>query len=213
MVKELAGRFDPGTRPEAVLFLGEASGVTARPWIAAGFATLCVDLAVDGQDVRLIRLPQLLSLLRRHCRRPFGLFAMPPCTHLAGSGARWWRSKGSAALLEGLSVVDACVRLADSLRPSGLIWFALENPVGRLTSFLGPPRMTFQPCDYGDPYTKRTCLWGWGFSTDLPRTPVPPSQGSRMHRLPPTVNRPALRSVTPSGFSEAFFWANSQQAG
>lgn len=205
-------RFDPGVRPETILLLCEASGETARPWREAGFATLCLDLTVDGQDVRLVSLTELLQLLRQHRRRPFGLIAMPPCTHLAGSGARWWRDKGPAALLEALSVVDACVRLAEGLRGAGLQWFVLENPVGRLSQYLGPPLMTFQPCDYGDPYTKRTCLWGWGFSTDLPRTPVAPTEGSRMHRLPPGRERAHLRSITPAGFSRAFYAANAPLA-
>lgn len=206
------GRFDPGTRREAVLFLCEASGETARPWRDAGYATLCFDLAVDGQDVRLLRLTELLSFLKRHRKIPLGLFAMPPCTHLAGSGARWWAGKGTPALLDALSVVDACYRLAEGLKGHGLQWFVLENPVGRLSSYLGPPRMTFQPCDYGDPFTKRTCLWGWGFSTDLPRTPVVPSEGSKMHRLPPSPDRATLRSVTPPGFAQAFFAAHAMVA-
>ncbi len=201
-------RLTLGNRPEAVLFLCEQSGETARPWIEAGYSTLCFDLATDGQDVRLIRLDGLLHQLRQHRLQPFGLFAMPPCTHLAGSGARWWQTKGDAALLDALSIVDACFRLADRLRGHGLRWFALENPVGRLTGFLGPPVMTFQPCDYGDPYTKRTCLWGWGFSTNLPRRSVAPQEGSRMHRLPPSPQRAQDRSRTPAGFARAFFLAN-----
>ena len=201
-------RLTLGNRPETVLFLCEQSGETLRPWAEAGYPTLSFDLAEDGQDVRLIRLDELVRLLRDSKLRPFGLFAMPPCTHLAGSGARWWQSKGDAALIEALSVVDACIRLADRLRGHGLHWFALENPVGRLTGFIGPPIMTFQPCDYGDPYTKRTCLWGWGFSTDLPRSPVAPVEGSRMHRMPPSPERTRVRSQTPAGFARAFFLAN-----
>jgi hypothetical protein len=39
--------------------------------------------------------------------------------------------------------------------------------------------MTFNPNDYGDPYTKRTCLWG-EFNTPV-RTPVEATEGSKMH--------------------------------
>jgi hypothetical protein len=85
-------------------------------------------------------------------------------------------------------------------------WWALENPVGRLTRYLGPPRMTFDPADYGDPYTKKNLLWG-DFS--IPRKkPVEATEGSKMHRLPPSPERAALRSVTPEGFSRAFYEAN-----
>jgi hypothetical protein len=204
-------RIETGDTPDTILFLCEQSGRTASPWRKGGYSTVCIDLAVDGQDVRLVDVRELVSTARRHKLRFVGCFAMPPCTHLAGSGARWWAAKGDQALLEALSVSDACIRIAESLRPHGLRWFALENPVGRLSRFLGPPRMTFQPCDFGDPYTKRTCLWGWGFETDLPRTPVAPLDGSRMWRLAPSRDRAMLRSHTPEGFADAFYRANSQR--
>ncbi len=37
---------------------------------------------------------------------------------------------------------------------------------------------------------------------------APYEEGSRMHRLPPSPERAALRSVTPEGFARAFFDAN-----
>lgn len=85
-------------------------------------------------------------------------------------------------------------------------WWCLENPIGRLSWFLGDPKAYFDPCDYGDPYTKRTCLWG-DFVMP-PKSPVEPTEGSKMHRLPPSEDRAALRSVTPAGFAKAFFEAN-----
>ena len=81
------------------------------------------------------------------------------------------------------------------------------NPVGKLnTRYLGKPRLIFDPCDYGDPYTKKTCLWG---NFNIPKkNPVKPTEGSKMHLLPPSKYRAALRSVTPLGFAKAFFEAN-----
>ncbi|MCK4817511.1 hypothetical protein KA005_17205, partial [bacterium] len=58
---------------------------------------------------------------------------------------------------EALSIVDACMRV---IKISDPVFWALENPVGRLVHYLGKPKMYFDPCDYGDPYTKKTCLWG-----------------------------------------------------
>ena len=66
--------------------------------------------------------------------------------------------------------------------------------------------MMFNPSDYGDPYTKKTLLWG-RFSAPA-KHPVIATDGSKMHRLPPTPERKALRSVTPPGFAQAFFEAN-----
>lgn len=104
---------------------------------------------------------------------------------------------------EGLSVVDACCRLILATKPA---WWVLENPTGKLSRYLGPPRMTFNPNEYGDPYTKRTCLWG-EFNTPT-RTPVPATEGSKMHLVSPSPERAAIRSQTPAGFARAFFEAN-----
>lgn len=132
-----------------------------------------------------------------------GILAAPPCTHFSSSGARWWESKGDAALLEGLSVVDACLRMVMVTCPQ---WWALENPIGRLVRYLGEPRMRFDPCDYGDPWTKRTCLWG---SFMIPeRNRVEPTEGSKIHRMSPSPTRARERSRTPAGFARAFFEAN-----
>lgn len=148
----------------------------------------------DGKDVRL---------LQRIRAGVHGILAAPDCTDLAGSGARWWEAKGEAALVQALSLVDACIRIAWVQQPA---WWVLENPVGRLTRFLGPPAMIFQPSDFGDPYTKRTLLWG--HFTQPRKRPVPATEGSKMHRLPPSPERKALRSVTPAGFANAFFLVN-----
>jgi len=123
------------------------SGAWSAPYREAGYCVEVYDLG-KGQDVRLIQ---------RSRAGVWGILAAPDCTHLAGSGARWWAEKGDPALLAALSLVDACVRVAWVQQPK---WWALENPVGRLSWYLGPPQMAFDPADYGDPYTKRTLLSG-----------------------------------------------------
>ena len=179
----------------AILSLCDCTGEWPKPYEAAGYDVIRIELA-EGRDVRLLRLDKLPPV--------HGILAAPPCTALAVSGARWWEKKGEAALLDGLSVVDACVRLVVALKPA---WWCLENPVGRLIHYLGPWRMTFNPCDYGDRYTKRTCLWG-DFNTDLTRIPVEPEAKSRIHHMSPGPERGKLRSITPPGFARAFFEAN-----
>jgi len=176
-----------------VLSLCDFTGEWSRPYRDAGYDVRRVDLK-HGDDVRLF---EALS----HPVR--GVLAAPPCTHFAGSGARWWAEKGDSALLEGLALVDACMRIIAVHNP---LWWALENPVGRLRRWLGEPTLIFNPSDYGDPYTKKTCLWG-RFNPPVKR-PVEATEGSKMHRLPPSPERQALRSVTPAGFSRAFFEAN-----
>lgn len=176
-----------------IISLCDFTGAWSQPYRDAGYDVIQVDVK-HGHDARLFK------------ALPFpvrGVLAAPPCTHFASSGARWWKEKGDAALLEGLAVVDACMRIISVHKPQ---WWVLENPVGRLRDYLGAPRMAFDPCDYGDDYTKRTLLWG-DFTPPLKRK-AEPTAGSKMHKLPPSPDRQALRSVTPPMFSKAFFEAN-----
>jgi hypothetical protein len=180
-----------------ILSLCDYSGNWSRPYEDAGYEVVRVDLQY-GQDVRLIE----------HLGRPIhGILAAPPCDHFAVSGARWWAAKGQQPILDGLAVVDACLRAVAIYRPE---WWALENPVGRLRRWLGHPTFSFDPCDFGDPYTKRTHLWG-DFVPPVPlvsvaaRNVVEPVLGSKMHTM---VRNKAARSVTPEGFAAAFFEAN-----
>ena len=178
-----------------ILSLFDYSGEWSRPYREAGYDVIQVDLK-HGQDVRLFeKLPHPVR----------GILAAPVCTEFAGSGARWWAEKGDPALLEGLSLVDATMRIIAVHEP---VWWVLENPVGRLNRYLGPPKMTFNPCDYGDPYTKRTCLWG-DFTPPM-RDPVEPTEGSKMWVKygGKSERTKELRSVTPAGFARAFFDAN-----
>lgn len=105
-------------------------------------------------------------------------------------------------------MVDACLRIVLMSNPE---FWVLENPVGRLARWTGKPRMYFNPCDYGDPYTKKTGLWG---KFNVPKkTPVKPvkvcSQGSWVQQLGgKSAHTKMLRSITPPRFAQAFFEAN-----
>jgi len=147
-----------------ILDLCGGSGAWSQPYREAGY---CVDVVDRPRDVRL---------LQRIKAGVHGILAAPPCTHLAGSGARWWADKGDEALRDALSVSDACLRIAYVQQPC---WWVLENPVGRLVWYLGPPVMAFDPADYGDPYTKRTLLWGRFICPRKRR--IVASEGSKIH--------------------------------
>jgi len=176
-----------------ILDLCGGTGSWSAPYREAGYDVRIIDIK-GGQDVRLFEVPTCPI---------HGVLAAPDCTHFAVSGARWWAEKGEQALLDALSLADACVRIVNTCKPA---WWCLENPVGRLRRYHGAPVATFDPCDYGDPYTKKTCLWGRFTMPEKHR--VEPTEGSKMHRLPPSEDRKALRSVTPSGFARAFFEVN-----
>ena len=91
-----------------------------------------------------------------------GGFGFPPCTHVAVSGARWFKDKGLGALIDSLELFHAAMRLAEWTKAP----YMIENPVSTVSTYWRKPDYTFDPCDYGgylsppgDAYTKKTCLW------------------------------------------------------
>jgi hypothetical protein len=198
-----------------ILSLFDFTGAWSAPYREAGYHVIQVDI----KGGKYLSTPEGVTLLKDDVRllrfidlgdHPVhGILIAPPCTAFAVSGAQYWTAKDvSGETLVSLALVDAGLRAVAIYRP---VWWALENPVGRLRHWLGPPRHIFNPCDYGDPYTKKTLLWGEFL---LPvRCPVKPdrvcSQGSWVQKLGGRSERTKeLRSATPSGFSKAFFEAN-----
>jgi hypothetical protein len=182
-----------------ILSLCDHTGNWPKFYRDAGYSVRQVDLK-SGEDVRL--LPYLGYEVH-------GILCAPDCGPFAGSGAQYWsRKDADGTTLAGLALVDACLRAVAIYAPH---WWALENPVGRLRRWLGPPRLIFDPCDYGDAYTKKTLLWG-NFCPP-PKSRVTPervcSQGSFLMKLGGKSDRTkTIRSTTPLGFAKAFFEAN-----
>ena len=179
-----------------ILDLCGGSGSWSAPYLDAGYPVQIVTL--PEQDVRTFLPPP----------RVWGVLAAPPCDQfsLARNG-----QKSPRDFVRGMECVNAVLRVVFQCCPA---WWALENPVGKLSHWLGTPRDVFQPCDYGDPWTKRTALWG---NFEIPqRGPfVEPRGGGPFcdvcdpsQRATTWCNDPAHRARTPSGFARAFCRAN-----
>lgn len=180
----------PWRTMKIIFDLCSGSGSWSEPYAKAGYDVQRITLPMH--DVRLLKVVEDVKKANVH-----GILAAPPCTCFCRSGARWERSE--AEMIDALSVVDACLRLIIVCKPQ---WWCLENPIGMLVRYLGKPKMYFQPWEYGDPYTKRTCLWG-DFKFPA-RKPVKPTEGSKIYKMPHSEKR----SITPKGFARAFFKAN-----
>lgn len=182
-------------RDKIILDLCGGTGSWSKPYKDAGYDVRLIDVKT-GHDIRLFQKPAEIVT---------GILAAPPCTVFAGSGAKWRGLRATSEVLEGLSIVDACLRIIFACQPQ---FWALENPVGWLKDYIGSPVMYFDPCDYGDPYTKKTCLWGT--FNEPTKSFVDPVQGSKMHLNygGRSGRTKTIRSVTPPGFAKAFFEAN-----
>jgi site-specific DNA-cytosine methylase len=122
------------------------------------------------------------------------MIAHPPCTHLAVSGARWFKDK-QAEQLEALEFVKA-------LLGADIPCIALENPVSIISSRIRKPDQVIQPWQFGHGETKATCLWLKGLPKLKP-TNIVEGREQRVHKMPPGPNRWKERSRTFEGIAAA----------
>lgn len=182
----------------------------------------------NGYDVRLITLPENDVRTFQPPENVYGILAAPPCTmfSFARTNAKTPRdTKG------GMEIVLACLKIiwecqhrteSDTQMKPPLKFWALENPFCRLNWFIGEPVYIFHPFQFGDGYSKRTCLWG---HFNKPNSMALYSKKYRkkfdmllMDELEDirsisdltfkSKNRQELRSITPEGFAKAFYEAN-----
>jgi hypothetical protein len=188
---------------KTVISLFDASGEWSKPWAEAGFKVVTYDLQT-GDDIRNF---SASSLLEEHGNdNVWAVLAAPPCTDFASSGAQYWKSKDEDGRTKiSNELVQQVIKTVELLRPA--VW-AMENPVGRMAKLnqLPPAQLIFQPILYGNPYTKKTLLWG-NFNNKLPQAPVEPTEGSKIIKI--TGKNKYERSLTPDGFAYSFFVANN----
>lgn len=122
------------------------------------------------------------------------MIAHPPCTHLAVSGARWFKEKRDEQMAALLFVND--------LLNAPIPRIALENPISIISSQIRKPDQIIQPWQFGHGETKATCLWLKGLPKLTP-TNIVEGREARVHRLPPGPNRWKERSRTFQGIADA----------
>ena len=118
----------------------------------------------------------------------------PPCTHLAVSGARWFKDK-QVEQAEALGFVRLLLN-------APVEQIALENPVSIISSRIQKPDQIIQPWQFGHGETKATCLW----LKNLPKlepTHLVEGRENKVHRMPQGPDRWKERSRTYTGIAEA----------
>jgi hypothetical protein len=122
------------------------------------------------------------------------MIAHPPCTHLAVSGARWFKDKQ----IEQAEALGFVKQLLDA--PIERI--ALENPVSVISTRIRKPDQIVQPWQFGHGETKATCLWLKNLPLLVP-TNVVDGRANTVHRMPPGEDRWKKRSLTYQGIADA----------
>ena len=122
------------------------------------------------------------------------MIAFPPCTHLASSGARWFRAKQQEQA-EALAFVRF-------LKNQDIPRIAIENPIGILSTNWRKPDQIIQPWMFGHGETKATCLWLKNLPKLIP-TNIVAGRHARVHREAPSPDRWKNRSRTLQGIADA----------
>ena len=122
------------------------------------------------------------------------MVAHPPCTHLAVSGARWFKHKQA----EQAEALDFVRLLLDAPIPR----IALENPVSVISSRIRKPDQIIHPWQFGHGETKATCLWLKNLPALTP-TNIVVGREARVHRMSPSPDRWKERSRTYPGIAAA----------
>ena len=182
-----------------VLVACEYSGTVRDAFIRAGHEAMSCDLLptdVPGPHYQ----GNVLDLLDNEWDL---MIAHPPCTHLAVSGARWFKDKQNEQA-EALNFVRLLLN-------APIERIALENPVSVISSRIRKPDQIIQPWQYGHPEAKATCLWLKNLPllnpTDILEKPAigywQNQTPSGQNKLSPSKDRWKIRSATYKGIAEA----------
>lgn len=137
------------------------------------------------------------------------MIAHPPCTHLAVSGARYFKYKRK----EQQQALDFVSLLMNA--PINKI--CIENPVSIISTRIRKPDQIIHPWQFGHQENKKTCLW----LKNLPLLTetnnvrqnmcfLPNKISNRIHYASPSKDRWKLRSRTYQGIANAMAkqWSN-----
>jgi hypothetical protein len=198
---------------KSILHLCADIGSDSKPYVDAGYDVVKIGKGIGVENY----VPD---------REFYGVIANPPCTEFSAANHKIIRN-----IEKGMLLVNHCLRLIKEINP----WFwALENPAtGTLKKFLGKPRLTYQPWQYGSPWAKRTALWGnfnipeklferWEDVPKIEGLYTRPGRGKPslafMHKNHKRFIREfdcfhvdddaGFRSLCSQGFAKAFFEAN-----
>jgi hypothetical protein len=173
-----------------VLIGCEFSGIVRDAFISKGHDAWSCDLLDTEKPGPHIK-GDLLEILNQDW--DLAIFH-PPCTHLAVSGAAWFKFKEKEQK-EALEFVQ-------TLMNCDISKIALENPISIISTRIRKPDQIIQPWMFGHGETKATCLWLKGLPKLIP-TNIVEGREQRCHKMGPSPDRWKNRSRTFQGIAEA----------
>ena len=182
---------------------GESSGEIREACRALGYDAVSVDYSPTKRPGPHIR-GNFLDVMNWGCWG-LGIFH-PTCTFMCSSGLHWNKRVPGRQTQTDKSIEE--VRLImDCKIPK----WAIENPIGCISSRIRKPDQIIQPWQFGHPESKATCLWLKGLPLLRPTNILPPptsghwenQTASGQNKLPPSADRWEIRSKTYTGIAKA----------
>lgn len=128
-----------------ILIACERYGRVRDAFIAKGHDAWSCDIEPsEGNHIQ----GDILEVLNNHWEM---MIAHPPCTHLAVSGARWFKDKKEEQ--------ELALNFVGVLMEAPIEKIAIENPISIISTHFRKPDQIIQPWMFGEPYQKSTCLW------------------------------------------------------
>ena len=177
-----------------VLIACEFSGIVRDAFRAKGHEALSCDLELCERQTNGHVQCDVRELLAKQDYEFDLIIAHPPCTHLAVSGARWFKDKEK----QQTTAIDFFLFFTTLSCPR----VCIENPVSIMSTRYRKPDQIIQPWQFGHGETKATCLW----LKNLPKlapTNIVSGREARVHKEPPGPDRWKNRSRTFTGIAAA----------
>lgn len=184
-----------------VLVACEFSGIVRDAFIAQGHDAVSCDFLPSEKPGQHYQ-GNVIELVHNTIETFDLMIAHPPCTHLAVSGARWFKDKKE----EQSKALDF-VRL---LLNAPIDMIALENPISVISTKIRKPDQIIQPWQFGHGETKAICFWLKNLPLLKP-TKIVEGRENRIHLMPPSKDRGKERSRFYKGIAEAMAeqWGNT----
>lgn len=132
-----------------ILHLCADIGSDTKPYKDAGYHVMCLGKKYGVENFNVKEMGFAGNI--------YGIIANPVCTEF--SIATGFDKKRDYE--KGMFLVNHCLRIIDQCGKDTLSFWVIENPAtGKLKDFLGKPNFVYEPWWFGDPWTKKTALWG-----------------------------------------------------
>ena len=197
-----------------VLIACEFSGRVREAFRKRGFNAYSCDLLPAEDESKY----HIQDDVLKHINEGWDLIiAHPPCTYLANSGVRWfyeskerWEDSGVRWFYERKERWEKMEKATEFFKKflyANCPHIAIENPIMHhfaLKRIGHKYSQIIQPWQFGEPYSKATCLWLKNLPLLKPTKIIPKKQiKQQVWKEPPSKNRWKNRSRTYIGIAEA----------